>query len=86
MKAKSFKHVPAWYYTFVYTRHFAMLKFHRYDLMCWCWQNDTVERPSFQTIYKFLVITHKVRVVWVFSILLTYRRVLIRPVILGKVL
>lgn len=30
-----------------------------YDLMCWCWQNDTVERPSFQTIYKFLVITHK---------------------------
>lgn len=86
MKATSFKHVPAWYYTFVYTRHFAMLEFHRYDLMCWCWQNDTVERPSFQTIYKFLVITHKVRVVWVFSILLTYRHVLIRPVVLGKVL
>lgn len=41
-----------------------VLLFFRYDLMCWCWQNDTVERPSFQTIYKFLVITHKVRVVF----------------------
>lgn len=69
----------------IYIRHFVMLEFFRYDLMCWCWQNDTVERPSFQTIYKFLVITHKVRVVF-FPILLTYRHVLIRPVILGEVL
>lgn len=58
--ARSF-HLPKGNFRIVQTLFFS------FDLMCWCWQTDPVERPSFQTIYRFLTVTHKVWLVLAFS-------------------
>lgn len=58
--ARSF-HLPKGNFRIIQTLFFS------FDLMCWCWQTDPVERPSFQTIYRFLTVTHKVWLVLAFS-------------------